>query len=316
MIAVTGASGWVGHEVCRWLESQHHVVRRFVRKPNSAAEIALDLAVDRFPSDVVAALVGCEAVVHCAAHVHRREESDEAQARFLQINTRGTARLLAACREAGVARFVLVGTSAVYDWSANRPMAENDVLAPVTAYARSKFEAEALVGGADIDGRIARLATVYGNGDRANFARLAVALRRRRFLLPGAGQTRKSVLEVKQAGEVLGRLALLPALRDRIVNVAAPCVPTLHEICDALSAACGVKPPRRAPLPLLRIAARVGDGLARIAGHAPLTSDVLRKLTTPTVLDTDRLVRLFPEIKWKSFRDSLQDSSDYYARIE
>jgi hypothetical protein len=105
-------------------------------------------------------------------------------------------------------------------------------------------------------------------------------------------------------------------MQDRIINIAAPCVPTLNEICIALSDACGVKPPRRVPLPLLRIAARVGDGLARIAGQAPLTSDVLRKLTTPTVLDTGRLVRLFPEIKWKSFRDSLQDSSDYYARIE
>lgn len=316
LIAVTGAGGWIGREVCAWLRAHGHAVRPLTRLGELPGGLGLDLAADENDPRWRDVLLGCTAVIHCAAHVHRREASGEEQARFFQVNTHGTGRLLAACREAGVARFVLVGTSAVYDWSANRPMAENDVLAPATAYARSKFEAEALVGAADIDGRIARLATVYGNGDRANFGRLAVALRRRRFLLPGDGQTRKSVLEVKQAGEVLGRLALLPATPDRIINIASPSVPTLHEICSALSAVCGVKPPRRVPLPLLRIAALVGDGLTRIAGRAPLTSDVLRKLTTTTVLDTGRLVALLPEIKWKSFRDSLLESSDYYARLE
>jgi UDP-glucose 4-epimerase len=218
-------------------------------------------------------------------------------------------RLLAACTATGIERIVFASTLAVYGGTRVSPWDEDALLLPVTAYGRSKAEGEAMVRGSGLCWRIARLGTVFGTGDRANFMRLASALRRRRFVLPGKGSARKSVLPVGRAGEVLGRLALLTEKRGILVNCAMPVAPSLAEICAAFGEACGFPSPPRVPVSLLKIAGRMGD---LVGTRAPLNSSVLRKLTVDTVVHVERMQSLLPDLEWSDFPAALVPAVEYY----
>jgi nucleoside-diphosphate-sugar epimerase len=259
------------------------------------------------------ALFGCTAVIHCAAHVHRPIETEAEKELFGLVNVAGTAKLLAAALQAGVSRFVLVSSAAVYDWSKEGPMNEDAALRPVTAYAKSKLEAESLVRSSTLDWRIGRLATVFGRGDTANFRRLALALKARRFVIPGQGNSCKSVLSASQAGELLGRLATQQEGSRIVLNLASPLAPSLREICTAFSRRCGFANAPMAPLWLLRGGAFLGDGLRVLGVPAPLDTNLLAKLTTPTVLDVSAMLQMFPDITWTEFEETLEPAADYYA---
>jgi UDP-glucose 4-epimerase len=259
------------------------------------------------------ALADCRAVIHCAAHVHRPRETAAEAILFDEINVVGTKKLVAACRDAGVKRFVLASSSAVYDWSLGRPMAEGDPVRPPSAYARSKLAAEGLVASSGMDWRIARLGTVFGSGDRANFWRLARALRARRFLIPGRGAAAKSVISVARAGEMLGRLAMEEKGAAAVLNLAAPNAPTLRAICDAFGRCCGFPAAPEVPIALLRGLARLGDGMQTLRLPAPLTTDTLVKLTTPTVMDVTGMLHRFPGLNWPDFEAELAQAAPYYA---
>lgn len=313
LIAVTGAGGWVGREVCAWLRANAYAVRPLTRSGGLPGGVGLDLTAPENDPQWRQALQGCTAVIHCAAHVHRPLETAEEKKLFELVNVAGTAKLLAACGQEGVNRFVLVSSAAVYDWSSGAPMREDGGLRATTAYAKSKLEAEALVRGSALDWRIGRLATVFGRGDTANFQRLARALKARRFVIPGAGDARKSVLPVSRAGELLGRLATQQEGGRTVLNLASPNAPSLREICTAFSRRCGFPSAPTAPLWLLRGGAFLGDGLRALGLPTPLDTNTLAKLTTPTVLDVSAMKHAFPNLNWPEFEEALAPAADYYA---
>lgn len=258
------------------------------------------------------ALPGATALIHCAGYAHRTIETPAEIENFFRINRDGTALLVRACREAGLQRFVYLGTIAACDWTKRVPVSEEAALAPATAYARSKAESEAAVMQSSLDWRAVRLATVFGDGDKANFAKLANALRAGRFLLPGKGTARKSVIPVDLVAELICELALGPEPPHRLVNLALPGAPTLAEIVSAFVRTCQFKSPRCAPLWLLRALAVLGNGLAAVRPGFPLTTDNLRKLTLSTEVDVSRMLRLFPRRAWPDFGTSLAQHCDWY----
>lgn len=65
------------------------------------------------PATVRDAMAGCDTVVHFAAETHVDRSIDADQV-FIRTNVEGTRALLAAAREAGVRRFVLISTDEVY----------------------------------------------------------------------------------------------------------------------------------------------------------------------------------------------------------
>jgi len=313
LIGVTGANGWVGGAVCAWLENRGYEVRRLGRV-DDARTVRLDLTEPESSGAWRNAIADVTTLVHCAAHVHRPDETPAEVRLFQQVNVEGLARLVAAGRAAGLRRIVLAGSSAVYDWSQVGPAAsETSPIVAATAYARSKLEGEQIVRASGLDWRIARLGTVFGAGDRANFLRLAQGLKRRRFVLPGRGAARKSVLPIAQAGEALGRLATEAAGGEGLLNVAAPDAPTLRDICDAFVRQCGFPPPVEVPLPLLRGLARAGDLAGGMRLRFPLTTATLRKLTTATVLDVSRMCARWPDLRWPDFDAALAGAADYYG---
>jgi UDP-glucose 4-epimerase len=262
-----------------------------------------------------AKLARVSAIIHCAGYAHRPIETEEEVRRFFAINRDGTQRVIDLAKAAGVPRIVYLSSMAFYDWTQGTDFNEDGPLAKPTAYAASKLEGELACRESGLDWRVARLGTVFGDGDRANFAKLAAALARGRFVIPGKGDARKSVLPVELAAELLVELALNDRASRQIVNLALPQTPTLAEICAAYAELCSFRPARRVPLGLLRAGAWAGDLLAKRRPNFPLTSVNLRKLTTSTTVDTTRMRQLFAERDWGDFARWLQSSATYYRSV-
>jgi dihydroflavonol-4-reductase len=96
---VTGATGFLGRHLVRALESRGHEAVPFSR---STGGDVLDLeALKR-------AVVGCEAVLHCAGLVSHDARDAEA---LYRVHVEGTKNVLLACRATGTPRVVLASSS-------------------------------------------------------------------------------------------------------------------------------------------------------------------------------------------------------------
>jgi nucleoside-diphosphate-sugar epimerase len=316
-LIVTGASGWIGRKVAtRATSLGFDVIALDAVPPIDGHWVAYRVA-DIASDDVFSlardpALLGAVALIHCAGYAHRPIETPAEVRRFHAINRDGTGRVLELAHRVGVGRIVYLSSIAFYDWRRGCDFAEEGPLASPTAYAESKLAGERLCRESGLDWRVARLGTVFGTGDRANFAKLASAMARGRFLVPGRGDARKSVLPVSFAAELLVDLALRESIPHRLVNLALPVAPTLAEICDTYTQLCSFPRAKRIPLGLLRLLAAVGDGVARVRPSCPLTSVNVRKLTTSTTVNTERMMETWPVRSWGTFEEWLAQSADYY----
>jgi nucleoside-diphosphate-sugar epimerase len=313
IIVITGAGGWLGRNISKALAGTHEI-REVVRTRRNDSQFGWDCGKDD-STGLISALTGASVIIHCAAHVHRPNETPNEQELFHQINVLGTRKLLEACQKTGVSRLVLISSVAVYPFSEDMAYGENSPTGPQTAYGRSKLEAERITSASSLDWRIIRLATVFGSEDRANFYRLARALKRRRFVIPGMGRGRKSLISINKASTVIASLAMKAETKHRIVNVAAPEAPDLLEICSAFQGLCGFPKPPRVPLGFLRAGAMVGDRLASLYSKFPLTSKTVEKLSRSTIVSTQRLAEELPSVEWQSFRDELRGHTSYYRAL-
>lgn len=151
-VLVTGGAGYVGAaSVEHLLAAGHEVV---VLDDLSTGHRAAVPAKARFQpgtySDelAVADLLrheGIEAVLHCAAR-SLVGESIADPARYYRENVAGGIALLEACRAAGVRRFVLSSTAAVYGVPDEVPITEAAPLRPINPYGETKRTLEAALG--------------------------------------------------------------------------------------------------------------------------------------------------------------------------
>jgi GDP-4-dehydro-6-deoxy-D-mannose reductase len=174
--AITGARGFVGGHLTTHLREQGDDVA------------ALDLDGEQ-PVDITDALAvraritstAPDVVYHLAARTHVGESWDTADA-VRAVNVDGTAHVLAACREAGVRRVLVVGSAEQYGRldDPSLPVNETAPLHPVSPYARSKAEAEALALDAARDGLdvvCVRAFNHTGPGQSPRFLVPAIAVR-------------------------------------------------------------------------------------------------------------------------------------------
>lgn len=152
VVALTGASGFIGSQIARLLLTHGFNVRALSRSQSGVNGgihwVRGSLEDARSLTELVA---GARLVIHCAGAVRGRGPQS-----FHEVNAQGSARLIRAARESGSCeRFLLMSSLA-----ARYP--------DLSWYARSKFEAEQRVLGeaGDIRVGIFRPTAVYGPGDK------------------------------------------------------------------------------------------------------------------------------------------------------
>ena len=180
-ILVTGATGFIGANLCRRLQHAGHEVCQIVRhhpSPGQTAPGSQVIAVGDIAGDVEwhAALRDIDAVAHLAGLAHlRRGQNGDDLASYRRVNVEATGRLAAAAGDAGVKRFLFLSSIGVLGNSTrDRPFSDDTPANPLEDYARSKYEAEQHLGqhANGMELTIVRPPLVYGPGNPGNFLSL------------------------------------------------------------------------------------------------------------------------------------------------
>ncbi len=176
-VLVTGATGFVGRELCRRLESNNVDYVKAIRHDDTNRFRTVAVGDISATTDWTLALIGVDVVVHLAgrAHILHDEETDPLAA-FRSVNVDGTVNLARQAGAAGVRRFVFISTVKVLGEGGAKPYCEDSQPAPIGSYAYSKWLAECgLFQAANESGMevvVLRPPLVYGPGVSANFLRL------------------------------------------------------------------------------------------------------------------------------------------------
>jgi nucleoside-diphosphate-sugar epimerase len=321
-VILSGGSGWLGsHVLTELVDRRVHVVSVGRTPParSDVCHIAMNLegyhAAPR--RELAAAMQGAQrwVFVHAAGLAHVQKETAEMQRQLWRVNSEGTQRVIDLCHDVGIQRVLYVSSTAVYGRGLGGcagPLREEDPTNPDTAYGESKLAAEQAVRGSQLDWRIVRPATLFGAGDSANFLRLATAIRRRLFVIPGNGEARKSCLPVDLAAQCIVALANQDAPVSRLLNLGLSDAPTLREICSVIANACQVPPPRSLPQWAVACAGLIGDAVGVCGIRSPLTSATLKKLCSSTWVDCVRASQLFPVIAQTTFESAMRHCASYY----
>lgn len=156
------------------------------------------------PPSLAGICAGVDTVVHLAALIGGDEQSCQA------VNHDGTAALVAEARRAGVARFILLSTAAVYGDGVFRGQREEELVpAPVSPTSRSRFAAEQVVRAAG--GVVLRPQFVLGPGDTWVAPTLSGMLAALGGWVDG-GVARLSVIRVDELARVIAVAASTPRL--------------------------------------------------------------------------------------------------------
>ncbi|HSK28016.1 MAG TPA: dTDP-4-dehydrorhamnose reductase [Jiangellales bacterium] len=169
---VTGAGGMLGRDVVA-------AARRAGVEVTAAARADLDVT---DPATVRAAVAGHAVVVNCAAWT-AVDDAEAHEAEAAAVNAEGPRLLAEACAASG-ARLVQVSTDYVFAGDgAPRPYAEDDPVAPRSAYGRGKAAGEAAVRAALPDrSYVLRTAWLYGE-EGPSFVRTVLRLAAEREVL-------------------------------------------------------------------------------------------------------------------------------------
>lgn len=291
---ITGASGFVGRELCGKLQEQGAAVVAAVRKkslfPGCSDRLLSQIEVgDINPAtDWSSALAGVNTVMHLAARVHvMRDTAADPLAEFRRVNTAGTEHLARSAAVSGVKRIVYVSSIKVNGEATRdgQKYSEADAPSPQDSYGVSKWEAEqALQRVAEETGLevvIVRPPLVYGSGVKGNFAQMlnAVALG---FPLPFASvHNLRSLIYVGNLAHALMACAEHPAAAGQTYLVSDGEDVSTPDLLRQLAAAMDV-PSRLFPCPAtwLRLAGKLTgkhEQIERLLGSLRVDDGKIRR---------------------------------------
>jgi dTDP-4-dehydrorhamnose reductase len=161
-IAITGANGQLGRDLCSTLSAEHEIV--------PLSHDTLELGSAEAIGQVIR--TRAELVIHPAAYTNVDGCARDPE-RAYRINGLGTKYVALACHQLG-APLVYISTNEVFDGRAQAPYFEYDATAPVNAYGRSKLAGEFVVRELLDHCYIVRVAWLFG-GER-NFVRTVLRL--------------------------------------------------------------------------------------------------------------------------------------------
>jgi nucleoside-diphosphate-sugar epimerase len=283
LLALTGATGFIGQYLLREMPKRGYRVRALLRRPasvpvQSASAVIGDLAK---PQNMSAALEGADAVIHSAGLAHGMSGIPEDDYRLL--NTEATIRLARAARRAGAKRFVFLSSiRAQCGSTADSVVTEAVEPRPTDAYGRSKLAAERGLAELDLDWVSLRAVLVYGPGVKGNMARL-MQLARSPFPLPLANiRARRSLLALENLSAAIETVLAAQGTLRRVFVAADPEALTIAEMIAALRGGLARQPN------VFPLAPALLGILLRAAGR----DEIYRRLSGSLIVDPAALTAL------------------------
>ncbi|MDX1525898.1 MAG: SDR family oxidoreductase [Pseudidiomarina maritima] len=205
VIAITGASGFLGSFLTRHIRSRYTSVIRVLssRKSDNKSDCVFFELESEQDTESCDWLIGVDTLIHCAARAHIMNESaTDPLTEYRKVNTEGTLRLASIAAEKGVRRFIYISSIKVHGERnhTDNSIDEESQLEPVDPYGISKLEAE--IGLREIAQQtgmevvIIRPPLIYGPGVKANFESMMKWLSKDRPLPLGAVNNRRSLVGI------------------------------------------------------------------------------------------------------------------------
>jgi nucleoside-diphosphate-sugar epimerase len=283
LVALTGATGFIGQHLLRELPARGYRIRVLLRRPTALPiECASALIGDlEKPQNMAAALADVGAVIHTAGLAHAMSGRPEDDYRLL--NTEATIALARAAERAGVGRFVFLSSIRAQSGPvAQSVLTEEMEPNPTDAYGRSKLAAERGLETTNLGWVALRLVLVYGPGARGNMAEL-VRLARSPYPLPIAGlRARRSLLALDNLVEAVDVVLRAPGPLRRPLIVADPEPLTVGGMIAALRRGLGRK------AGLFPVPAALFKALCGVTGRA----EIYQRLSGSLMADPSALARL------------------------
>lgn len=270
-VFVTGGSGFIGGHVIEKLHASGHEVVALARSASSEKVVegygAMPVRGDLSTVDA-AMLKGCDAVIHAAAFV----EEWGTRAEFEAANVIGTQRALDAAKQAGVKRFILVGTEAAL--FNGEDLNDVDETAPYATpqrflYSETKAEAERRVLAANAEGFTTlsiRPRLVWGPRDASVLPAVLEVAQKGGWAWFDGGRQRTSTTHVFNLVAAL-ELALTRGRGGEAYFVCDEGTRTMHDFLSASARTRGVTLPERSvPTWLMRGLAVLVEGVWTLLG--------------------------------------------------
>jgi uncharacterized protein YbjT (DUF2867 family) len=262
-VLVTGGTGFVGPHVVRAIADKGHDLKLLVRDSTRSRELPGRPVVGEMTNTVSlrSAVEDVEAVVHLVAIRQGREEQ------FKRVMEQGTRDLVAAAKDAGISRFVLM--------SALGTSEETKDLVP---YYHAKWEMEQAVKGSGLEHVIFRPSFVFGRegGILPTFRKLAKLSPVTPII--GSGDQKIQPIWVDDVAAYFAAAATgAEPVANRTFELGGPDAVSWNEFWQRLKATLGMRrrPSVHVPVGLMRVNALLTE---RLPGNIPLTRDLLTML--------------------------------------
>lgn len=289
-VLVTGATGFVGRQLCAELIRREYQVKAAVRTPDALNAVEQTAVVGQIDgrTDWTQALDGVDAVIHLAARVHvMKEAAADPLAEFRKVNVQGTEHLARQAASAGVKRLVYVSSIKVNgeETTGRQGYTEQDEPMPQDPYGVSKWEAELalhrVASETGLEIVVVRPPLVYGPNVKGNFAQMLKALRYSVPLPLASVHNRRSLVYVGNLVDALICCAAHPEAAGQTYllsdgeDVSTPCL--LRQLGRAIG-----HPARLLPCPpvLLKLAGRLvglSNQMDRLLGSLQVDSGKIRR---------------------------------------
>ena len=280
-VLVTGATGFVGPKVANAVADAGHEVRVLERKPGSWRDAGIRCREaaqgDMTDADSLRrAAEGQDVVVHLVAIRQGRPEQ------FQRVMIDGTRNLLAAAKEAGARRFVLMSA-----------LGTSEQTKDLVPYYRAKWQEEQDVQASGLEHVIFRPSFVFApdGGILPTFVKLA------RFApvtgIVGSGKQRIQPIWADDVGAYFAASVDRPEAAGQTFELGGPDTVTWDGLWQKIRRMLGIRrrPTMHLPTRLMRIPATLTE---RLPGNIPLTRDLLTMLEAgDNVVSNDAAVRTF-----------------------
>jgi nucleoside-diphosphate-sugar epimerase len=319
-LIVTGASGFLGSAIMHQAKVAGLRVKGIGRRQQVPDIFADDYCqVDILEQDELKrAMQGADHVIHAAGLAHLPYQHACIN-QLQQINVFATQSVARTAIEVGVKHLVLVSSVSVYGNHSPIACDETNKCNPIGAYAQSKMQAEesamAITSGTGTALTILRMATLYGEGDPGNIARLIHIIDRGRFIWIGSGGNKKSLIYKEDAARACLTVLNRFDSNTRIYNVTAEPYLVL-DIVKQIYYALNRRPPvLKIPIYIISRGIKILDKFANRSVILQSLKQTVNKWLADDVYDANRFEREFDFKTRVSLADGLRREVIWYKTI-
>lgn len=288
-IIVTGATGFVGHFLCKRLLSEGLNVRGTLlanENPEFLPERVEPVRIDPLGSDTPwkHALAGIDTIIHLAARVHIMDDSSiDPLSEFRKVNVSGAARLAGEAAKTGVKRLVFISSIKVNGEESASPYTPDSPPNPSDPYGISKWEAEQelrkIEAATGLEVVVVRPTLVYGPGVKANFLNMLKIISKGIPLPFSSISNKRSLIYVGNLVDALAVCAVHPAAAGKTYLVSDGDDVSTPQLIRRVAHSLEV-PARLVPFPA---------SLMRLAGKLTGKSGAVNRLTGSLTVDSSKI---------------------------